>query len=776
MRNALFVLGHSSLNAAEEGVAISAADLQAMEDISNSAGVDADVVLACEAKVTWGRKPGIRLIRAERERLLADINKSAAEFVVAFGPVAVAALWDSNKLKARSLRDKVHEVPGVSKPVVVTFSLEELAMKPGLRQHMVIDIQRGVWGKNRCEWGEYVVQQDMHPDLRRYLADLDDDGAAPAAAPRVVTVDLETYPGLDPYAPSARIRMVVVSHRTGWAQVVQAGPASEIPGWVVDLLRDPRVLKVGANIRFDVAWLRRFGYEVNNYWCLEHAQHLINENGGLHDLKSLVLLYHPTLGDYAAGQRQLVAERGGKAGDGWAAVRDDEMYQYAGGDGDGGITVHLAQQRIISARDLERPLSVMREWYPAITNIQLAGARVDMATNRELEERYVEEIARLNAEIRGALGPINPRSHVQLARALFETVPDIDLSKIFSKKEDQKKYSTAAAVLRREAKKHPILATVLEFRRRDSLYKFVKGLPQHVVHHHGADYVHSSLRGDITVTYRHSSSKPNLQNLPKAKGDEDDAGLNVKRQYVSRFEGGLILEADQSQLELREAGMISGDRTLFEAFASGQDVHTYLAAMMLGVPAGDVQKEQRNAMKTTNFHVLYGGGPHGLSARLGSSLVYAQELIELFDQTFEGYRAWERGVRREMRENLVVYSRYGAPRRCIRPPSWKSPIGRKILRQAGNAPIQGGSSWHTNLGLVKTQRLMAEQGLRSVMMMTVHDSAVFDVYPGELEAVMAVAREGMERPDTAKYGVDLTIPLVVDFKVGPNWGEMEEIR
>lgn len=222
--------------------------------------------------------------------------------------------------------------------------------------------------------------------------------------------------------------------------------------------------------------------------------------------------------------------------------------------------------------------------------------------------------------------------------------------------------------------------------------------------------------------------------------------------------------------------MISGDRALFEAFASGVDVHTYLAALMLDIPAEQVDKDRRQALKSTNFHVLYGGGPPGLAARLGSGLEYAQSLIELFDNTFEGYRAWEREVRREMRENLVVYSRYGAPRRCIRPPSWKSPIGRKILRQAGNAPIQGGASWHTNLGLVKTQRLMAERNLRSVMMMTVHDSAVFDVYPGELEAVMVAAREGMERPDTTKYGVDLSIPLVVDFKVGPNWGEMEEIK
>src|SRR6185436_122598 len=107
----------------------------------------------------------------------------------------------------------------------------------------------------------------------------------------------------------ARIRMVVISHRMGWAQVVQAGPASEIPQWVKDLLFEERILKVGSHIRFDVRWLERFGYPVRNYFCTEHFEHLLDENAGIRDLKTLVLRYHPTLGDYSAEQRRLVDER-----------------------------------------------------------------------------------------------------------------------------------------------------------------------------------------------------------------------------------------------------------------------------------------------------------------------------------------------------------------------------------------------------------------------------------------------------------------------------------
>lgn len=768
MKNAVFVLGHVSRNAAEEGTALSDADLSALDTLSTAAGVDAEVLLATEARVTWGRKPGIRLIRAERDRLLADINKSAADFVVAFGPVAVAALWNKAGIKARGLREKLQSPPDVNKPVWVTFSLEELAMKPGLRHAIDSDLKRAVRGHSEVKWGDYLVQpydgpQDSHPDLVEYLA---------TAPQPVITVDLETYPGLDPYAPDARIRMVILSHRSGWAQVVQCGPASEVPDWVQRVLQDPSVLKVGANIRFDVRWLRRFGYEVENAWCLEHQEHLIDENGGLHDLKSLTLQYHPSLGDYAEGQRDLVAKFKGD----WAPIKDEEMFTYAAGDGDAGITVYHGQMKSITKQKLERPLAVMRTWFPTISNIQIAGACVDMKENAALHERYADDMARLQAEIRGVLGPINPKSHVQLAKALQAVVPDIDLRAFFSKKEDEDKYSTKAAVLRREAAKHPVIGTVLQFRRRAALMNFVEAVKKNAVFHHGQWYVHTSLRGDIAATFRHTSSHPNLQNLPRTNAEEDASHMNVKSQYVSRFEGGEIMEGDESQLELREAGMISGDQILFDAFASGQDVHTYLAAMMLGVPQDKVGKEQRATMKSTNFHVLYGGGPRGLAMRLGCTLPAGQELIEIFDNTFVGYRKWERAVRSQARADLVVYSRFGAPRRFIRPTSWKSPAGRRIMRQAGNAPIQSGASWLTNLGLVKTERLMRDRNLRSVLFLTVHDSGVFDIYPGEKEAVMECAREGMEHPECEQFGVDLTIPLMLDLKSGPNWGTMKEVK
>ncbi len=770
----LFVLGAVSRRAADTGVAITNADLALLERLGDSAGSDIEIVLACEARATHGRKPTMRQVRAERERLMGQIAASTADVVIAIGPAAVAALWNKGNIKVESKRMRRHDLPDVAKPVFATWSLEEIAFK-GLEIYAAIDVQRAVAGEIPVNWGEYHVQTEMHPELSEYLA---------GGGERVVTVDLETFPGTNPYAPDARIRMVVVSHRSRWAQVVQAGPASEIPEWVQDLLRDPSICKVGSNIRFDVRWLRRFGYAVENYVCTHHTEHVLDENCRVKNLKSLSLKYHPTLGDYAAGQNALVDERsvrdrkGKVVEDGWRHISDEEMYQYAGGDGDSGITVYHAQAKRVVDEGLARPFEIMRTYYPAISELEMAGACVSMEENARLEERYTAELARLRAEIRGTLGPINVASSAQLKPALQAHCPGIDLTDVFKRPRDDEddQYSTRAYVLKREAKRFPMLALVLEYRRRQALYNFVKGIRKHVVHINGRDYVFSSLRGDIVPTYRHSSSRPNMQNVPDADEYEMANGLNVKRQYVSRFDGGSILVSDQSQMELREAGMISGDQALHEAFHSGIDVHTVLASQMKGIKIEEVTKDIRADCKTTNFRVLYGGGAYGLALTLGCSEWHAQDLIKQFDETFTGYRRWERETHHLARTRGWVESRFGFRRRIIAPENWNSKDGRHALRQAANAPVQGGAGTTVNLGIVEVLKLFKANGLRSVAFMTVHDNLVVDAYPGEEENARELVTIGMEHPGVEKYGVELTIPLQVDHKIGPTWGETEDIK
>lgn len=267
----VFVLGGVSKQALEVGVAITDDDLAALTELTERAGVDADLLLACQDPATYGRKPTMAQIRAERDRLMAEIRDTTPVMVVAFGPTAIAALWNSGGVKETHLRFLTHDLPGVGK-VRTVASLEAMAMKTGLRAWAAIEVQRAVFGEAPCKLGDYHVTADMHPALQAFLYA---DGVRNRTGD-TITVDLETYPGLNPYAPDARIRMVILSHHTGWAQIVQCGPASEIPSWVSEILGDASILKVGSNIRFDVRWLRRFGYEVNNYFCTSHAEHLLD--------------------------------------------------------------------------------------------------------------------------------------------------------------------------------------------------------------------------------------------------------------------------------------------------------------------------------------------------------------------------------------------------------------------------------------------------------------------------------------------------------------------
>jgi DNA polymerase-1 len=221
--------------------------------------------------------------------------------------------------------------------------------------------------------------------------------------------------------------------------------------------------------------------------------------------------------------------------------------------------------------------------------------------------------------------------------------------------------------------------------------------------------------------------------------------------------------------------MASQDPAMMDAFLRGTDVHTELAAMMRRISPEQVTEEIRQAGKTTNFHVLYGGRAFGLSLRLGCGKVEADELIARFYSTFPGFAAWQRDMEEFAKEHLYVEGMFGQRRHFVQPPSWASPAGRRILRQAVNAPIQGDASKITNIGIVQAMDRMAEERLRSLMFLTVHDSGLTDNYPGEEDRVHAILKAEMEHPNTLQFGVRLTLPLVVDIKNGRSWGEMTEL-
>ncbi len=780
MKKAVFVLGTLS-KFARRGDVISAEDFRILAKVADHARVDAEIVFAVTDMACAGRpkKASMKLVRAERDRMIEEINKHEPDLIMAFGPVALKALFDKGNLALREQLREGHDIDGLNATVYVTHSLDQVAAKPGMEKWLVLDTKAAVEGFTKTEWGEYDILDPGDPSWH-----VCPDSFRTLARGDLVGFDLETYPGLDPWHPDARIRMAVLSTEEHKATIVQLGPDSKLPQWLEDLVIHQGIIKCGSNIKFDYKWLRRFGVRMRGMHDTSTAEHILDETNPMKDLKSLTFLYAPWLGDYSKGHRALVAERGG-----WEYIEDDEMYDYTGGDGEASICAADGQAVLLSERKLTRPFRLSMDLYRVLAEVEHNCCYVDMSMNEHLDDRFQEHVHALRTQITEALGPINPGSPKQLASALKDAIPSIDLTKrdlarVFDprwapKAEEEEETTTNKATLEREASKHPIIETILVWRRLTTLYgTYIKNVREkYLINRRGNPCLSTSFRTDVTETCRLSSQAPNLQNIPRKPSEEDDhpipLELNVKKQYISRFKGGKILEADLSQAELRLAAMQSQDPLMLAAINSGEDVHKTMASMLLDKPREEITKDERQRCKAITFLMLYGGGANTLSKKLGISKERAKDLLRQYFITFDKLDLYIQRIKARVHRDLEVTSPFGYKRRFKAPPRWDCWEGWRIERQAFNFMIQNPAACCVFVAMIDLQDLMEERGLRSKIVLQVHDSLGIDCHPDEVDEVARLAKQCLENPDTQRYGVEITVPLVADVEVGDNWGDKE---
>lgn len=597
---------------------------------------------------------------------------------------------------------------------------------------------------------------------------------------KVIGWDTETYPGLDPWHPKARIRMMIFSDQVGRAWVVLPSTCGQWPDWVLQLLSDPRVLKAGSNIKYDVKWCRRFGIKVRNVWDTSTVEHCLDGSNPRTGLKFLTLRYVPKLGDYARG----MSERLAQLNNDWALLSDEDMLQYAGADGEASIGAFRGQAKRIAdtGQDL-RPLNLVHEFYQVLCELEHNGACVDMAENTRLNDRYLAKLSELRAQITLALGPINPNSPDQLAEALKRVIPGINLVPPKELKralgdEESDEASTARVVLERESEKHPVLKTILEFRKyrvRNSTFIEQLRAKYATTHPDGRTYIHPSFNIS-TGTYRTASSQPNGQNIPRK--DNDDPDISIKRQFVSRFAGGGIVEADQSQLEIRYAAWLSNDQAMREAINTGQDIHTAMASIMLGKPIESITKAERQACKSRTFLILYGGGAKKLARDLKIAEVDARRMIDEYFATFSGLKLFIDDVHETVRRDLKVTTAFGFVRSWRAPSSWDRSDGWSIQRQAFNTHVQSGAACMEYCANIALHREWGS--LKSKRVLVVHDSTVVDYHPDELEEVKRLLKWSKEvgSVQVAREiaGIDFATPLRCDLSVGQSWGSTQEVH
>ncbi len=400
--------------------------------------------------------------------------------------------------------------------------------------------------------------------------------------------------------------------------------------------------------------------------------------------------------------------------------------------------------------EIEMPLM------PVLAEMEEAGVMIDTEGLKETSRLFTEQMLALEKEIHAEAGiDFNISSPKQVGEVLFDRL------KLDSKAKKTKtgQYVTNEEVLEALRRKHPIVGKILDYRGLKKLLStYIDALPQLINKETG--HIHTSFNQTVTATGRLSSSNPNLQNIPV----RDAQGKEVRKAFIP-YPGQLFFSADYSQIELRIMAHLSQDPNLIEAFLEGNDIHAATAAKIFKKPIGEVNSDERRKAKTANFGIIYGISAFGLAERLGVGRSEAKQLIDEYFQTYPGVKAYMEKSIEMARERGFTETIFH--RRCQLPDinSHNAVVRGYAERNAINAPIQGSAADIIKIAMVRVHRRMKAEGLKSKMILQVHDELNFSVLPEEKEKLQALVIEEMQG------SASLSVPLIADCGWGTNWLE-----
>ncbi len=391
-----------------------------------------------------------------------------------------------------------------------------------------------------------------------------------------------------------------------------------------------------------------------------------------------------------------------------------------------------------------------------LAEMEFTGVRIDSTVLTDLSARLKERVRAMEEEAYTmAGGPFNIGSPAQVGMVLFDRL-QIDPK---AKKTARGSYSTTEQILEKYAPKVPLVSLILKIRRLKKLIAtYLDALPGLVNPSTGK--IHTSYNQTVTATGRISSTNPNLQNIPIRTDD----GREIRRAFIAD-PGDLIMSADYSQIELRLIADLSADKDMIEGFLSGDDIHRLTAAKIYGVPLEEVTDDQRRHAKTANFGIIYGISAFGLSERLGISRGEAKQLIEGYFSTYPHIRDYLEKAVTTARDQGYVTTKMGRRRYLPDITSRNAVVRGYAERNAVNAPIQGSAADIIKVAMIRIYNEMESRGLRSRMIMQVHDELIFNVKPSELDELRTLVVKQMEG---AFHGA---VPLTVSAGVAPNWLE-----
>ena len=526
---------------------------------------------------------------------------------------------------------------------------------------------------------------------------------------------------------------------------------------IVDLLRpvyeNEKILKVGQNLKYDYEVLMKYGVRLTGKMFDTMLAHYVIQPELRHNMDYLAEIY---LNYKTIHIDELIGPKG-KNQKNMRDLRPQDVYEYAAEDAD--VTLKLKNKlegelKKYGAEELfyniEMPLM------PVLAEMEMNGVTIDtqsLADTSDVLTKRMEEVEKEIYELAGA--PFNIASPRQVGEVLFDKLQIVEKAK----KTKTGQYVTNEEVLQSLKGKHKIVEAILEHRGLKKLLgTYIDALPKLINARTG--HIHTSFNQATTATGRLSSSDPNLQNIP-VRGEE---GKEIRKAFIPE-PGCLFFSADYSQIELRVMAHLSGDENMIEAFREGHDIHAATAAKIYKEEMENVTRDQRTKAKRANFGIIYGITVFGLAERLEISRDEAKMLIEGYFETFPKVKEYMEKAKEQARNQGYVETQFHRRRYLADINSANATVRGFAERNAINAPIQGTAADIIKVAMIRIYNRFRAEGIRSKMILQVHDELNFSVYPEEKEKVEQIVLEEMQN------AFPMQVPLVADCGWGNNWLE-----
>ena len=519
------------------------------------------------------------------------------------------------------------------------------------------------------------------------------------------------------------------------------------------LYESTKILKIGQNIKYDMEVLMNYGVRLAAPMFDTMLAHYVLQPEQKHNMDILA----ETLLNYQTIHIDELIGPKGKSQKNMRDLSPADICDYAAEDADITLRLYNVLKPRLKEADVEDLFyNIEMPLVPVLAEMEMNGVLLDTNALAETSKVLTERMKQIEKEIYDLAGhEFNIASPKQVGEVLFGEMKIVDKPK----KTKTGQFVTSEEVLLQLRSKAPIVDHILEHRGLKKLLgTYVDALPKLINPHTG--HIHTSFNQAVTATGRLSSSDPNLQNIP-VRGEE---GKEIRKCFIPE-PGCLFFSADYSQIELRVMAHLSGDKNMIEAFREGYDIHAATAARIYKEDINDVTRDQRTKAKRANFGIIYGITVFGLAERLEISRDEAKQLIDGYFETFPQVHAYMEKAKELAREHGYAETFFHRRRYLPDITSHNATVRNFAERNAINAPIQGSAADIIKIAMIRIYERFRREGIKSKMILQVHDELNFSVLPEEKEQVEKIVLEEMQNAYT------LQVPLVADSGWGNNWLE-----